>query len=165
MKRALIITLVIAIMFAITGCSNRNDKEDTAVSSETAIEIVEPIEPRTEAVSETEYQIPEIPNWWWEGEKLSPDNSEVEGPSGIETYFNEDVSALVENAKEGYFGQYWETKDGVKMYGEYIICKCKYEANEYHPKLPVGTVIPTTIGAALVCSNDTDADISIAVTW
>jgi hypothetical protein len=99
------------------------------------------------------------------GEILSVKNPKVEGPSGIETFFNEDVSEILKNVSEGYLGDYWETEDGIKMFGEYIICKCRYDANKYHPNLPIGTVIPTTLGLALVCSNDTQEDISIAVTW
>ena len=172
MKRITIVLLVIAIMFMIMGCSSEsleNTKESSETISETEISIIETQteterETKTENIDETVSQENEK-EWWWEGEKLSVDNPEVEGPSGIETFFNEDVSKLVENAKEGYIGEYWVRSDGVKMFGEYIICKCKYESNEYHPTLPVGTVIPTTIGVALVCSNETEEDICIAVTW
>ena len=141
MKRTVIILLVVMMLFIIAGCNSTK-------SNETYI---------TELESTTEGVL--------EGEKLSVRNPKVEGPTGIETYFNEDVSTLVEDT--GYIGEYWETEDGIKMYGEYIICKARYDSNEYHPNLPVGTVIPTTLGVAWVCSNDVDdnMDICVAVTW
>ena len=146
MKRT-IITILVAVISLLTfaGCNNTASKSSTI------------IEKTTEVSTEKLFK----------GKKLSIQYKKVEGPSGIETYFNEDMSEIIKKMKKGFIGKYWVRKDGVKMFGEYILCKCRYNSNSYHPNMPVGTVIPTTLGEAIVCSNDVcdNEDICISVIW
>lgn len=148
MKRTLItIIVIVTLMLTFTSCN----KEASDVQEQT--------------VDTTKSTIIEITDGLEGSKKLSIENPKVKGPTGIETYFNEDMSSIVKAMKNGFVGDYWEREDGVKMFGEYVLCKCRYNSNEYHPNLPIGTIIPTTVGNAIVCSNDTQDDICVAVIW
>ena len=160
MKRTTILILVITLLIVIMGCDSTTSKKGKEVENSTS---ETQVETGIRSIEEITVQNNYI-RWWWKGDVLSVENVKVKGPSGMETYFNEDISKIVERMKKGFIGEYWIREDGVKMFGEYIICKANYNQTDTHPNLPIGTVIPTTLGIAIVSSNDTD-DISIAVTW
>ena len=166
MKRITIIFIVSTIILVIlTSCSSKTSnqtketfstEESTQVQSEDNIE-EDIIEKETIFVVEETKTTTE---WWWEGEKISPNNLKVDGPSGIETCFNENIEEILDNMwNNGFIGEYWIREDGVKMFGKYIICK----ANPNNKSL--GTIIPTTIGIAIVCDVNTEENVCIAVTW
>lgn len=91
-----------------------------------------------------------------------------EGPSGNETYYNLDMSYVVELMREkGYTEEdypYWIREDGVKMFGKYVIVAANVEV------YPKGTIIESSLGTAIVCDSCEAADadqtrLDIAVTW
>ena len=101
----------------------------------------------------------------WSGTKLNTRAGRVSGPSGNETYYNEDMSYIVSRLKRmGYSGDYWVRSDGVKMFGDYILVAANFDIR------PIGTILPTTLGMGIVA--DTGGFVSwdptgldIATTW
>ena len=101
----------------------------------------------------------------WSGTKLNTRAGRVSGPSGNETYYNDDMSYIVSRLKRmGYSGDYWVRSDGVKMFGDYILVAANFDIR------PIGTILPTTLGMGIVA--DTGGFVSwdptgldIATTW
>lgn len=96
----------------------------------------------------------------WTGPKLTKTAWTVRWPSGKETYYNLNMSNVVDSLKRQWIqGEYRVRKDGVKMYGKYVMVA----ANWYRR----GTIIPTSLGAGIVCDRGgmTWKRIDIAVTW
>jgi hypothetical protein len=66
--------------------------------------------------------------------------------------------------KAGIAGEYWVRSDGVKMYGDYIICACGYSV---HPKY---STVETSLGTGICADTGGFASrepslIDIAVNW
>lgn len=87
------------------------------------------------------------------------------GPSGKESYYNLDMSYVVELMQAaGYDLRYWIRKDGVKMYGDYVMVAADLSIR------PKGTILNTSLGKAIVCDtgyfiyNDRYA-LDVAVAW
>ena len=83
-----------------------------------------------------------------------------------ETYYNLKMSGVIRLMEDlGYYSDYWVRADGVKMYGDYIMCAA--DTN----RLPKGTIIETSLGTAMVCDHCGSAEsysgiwLDIAVTW
>lgn len=106
----------------------------------------------------------------WTGRKLTKKLGTVKGPSGKETYYNLDMSGVVQIMRSmGYSADeypYHVRKDGVKMLGDYIMVA----ADLTYPGRSRGSLIDTSLGKGIVCdtglfaeSNSTQID--IAVTW
>lgn len=82
-----------------------------------------------------------------------------------ETYYNLPMKRVCEIAKsKGVKGEYWETDDGLKMYGYFIICAANYDKHAY------GSIVLTSLGPGKVLdtgafaeSNPTQVD--IATCW
>lgn len=82
-----------------------------------------------------------------------------------ETYYNLPMKRVCQNAKDkGIYGEYWETEDGLKMYGYFIICAANYEVHPY------GSIVLTSHGPGKVldtggfaATNPTQID--IATCW
>jgi hypothetical protein len=99
------------------------------------------------------------------GPVLTKKMGRITGPSGEETYYNLNMSKVVQNMKDnGYEGEYWVREDGVKMFGDYVIVAANLDV---HPR---GSIVETSLGKAIVCdtgefakTNSTQLD--IAVTW
>ena len=104
-------------------------------------------------------------NYTWDGNVLNPVIGVVYGPSGKETYYNlpmQGVIAIMQNA--GYNYEYWVRSDGVKMYGDYIMCAADLSIR------PRGSLVETSLGTAMVCDTgsfvlNNPYQIDIAVTW
>lgn len=98
-------------------------------------------------------------------ERLTASLGRVSGPSGEETYYNLDVSYIVERMHSwGYTGDYWIREDGVKMFGEYVMVAANIEIR------PFGTLVETTLGTGIVCDTGEFAQydpyaLDIATTW
>lgn len=96
---------------------------------------------------------------------LTPESGINYGPSGLETYYNLDMSVVVSNLQAaGYEGSYWVREDGCKMFGSYIMVAADY--NVY----PYGSIVSTSLGAGIVCdtgafANGASTQIDIAVNW
>ena len=96
---------------------------------------------------------------------LTVQKGTIEGPSGKETYYNLDMSSIVQRLENmGVEGSYWVRQDGVKMYGQYVMVAANLDLRS------LGTVLPTSLGLGIVCdtggfasANPTQLD--IAVTW
>ena len=89
----------------------------------------------------------------------------VQGPSGNETYYNLDMSGVVSIMKGlGYDYKYWVRDDGVKMYGDYVMCAADLNLR------PKGTIVETSLGLGIVCDTGGFVDwdntrLDIAVNW
>ena len=101
----------------------------------------------------------------WKGPKLNRSNGTVQGPSGKETYYNLNMSGVVRLMEaKGFHYKYWVRKDGVKMYGKYIMCAANLNIR------PKGTILKTSLGKAMVCDTGSFASsnayqLDIAVSW
>ncbi|MBR0163858.1 MAG: hypothetical protein IJQ12_04205 [Lachnospiraceae bacterium] len=79
---------------------------------------------------------------------LNTQDGVIQGPSGNETYYNLDMSWVVWRLEhEGYEGEYYIREDGVKMYGDYIMCAADFSVH------PFGTIVQTSLGEAIVCDT------------
>lgn len=101
----------------------------------------------------------------WEGEILSKSRGAVMGPSGKETYYNLNMSRIVEIMHDkGFEGDYWVRDDGCKMLGDYIMVAADFNTR------PRGTLIETSLGIGIVCDTGTFAktnptQLDIATNW
>ena len=101
----------------------------------------------------------------WDGPVLNANAGVVMGPSGKETYYNLDMSGIIEIMRGmGNTDEYWVREDGCKMLGDYIMCAANLNV---HPR---GTLVESSLGTCIVCdtggfaaSNPNQLD--IAVTW
>lgn len=101
----------------------------------------------------------------WGGARLSRSAGAVTGPNGRETYYNLDMSVIVSMMQSrGTPGGYWVRSDGVKMYGNYVMCAANLNV---HPR---GSIVRSSVGLAIVvdtggfaASNPNQLD--IATTW
>lgn len=96
---------------------------------------------------------------------LDADAGTIVGPSGRETYYNLDMSWVISRLKEaGIEGEYYVREDGVKMYGDYIMCAADFSLR------PFGTIVETSLGDAIVCDTGMfiffdSYHVDIAATW
>ena len=99
---------------------------------------------------------------------LNPYNGVYEGPSGHETYYNLDMSGVIEIMRGMGYSEadypYWIREDGVKMFGPYVMVAASLDIR------PKGTILPCSLGEAIVVDtggfayyNQTQLD--IAVNW
>ncbi len=101
----------------------------------------------------------------WKGAVLNKKKGTVKGPNGRETYYNLNMSKIVAVLhKAGYEGDYWVRKDGVKMFGDYIMVAANYSKFRY------GTIVETSLGTGIVCDTGDFAKSSrvaldIAAAW
>ena len=93
----------------------------------------------------------------------------TEGPSGHETYYNLSMGGVITLMRQKGYTEtdgwnYWVREDGVKMFGDYAMVAANLDIR------PKGTIIPTSVGMAIVCDTGDFADeniyaIDIATTW
>ena len=82
-----------------------------------------------------------------------------------ETYYNLPMGRVCEIAKQkGIKGEYWETDDGLKMFGYFIICAADYDVHPY------GSIVLTSHGPGKVLDTGTFTEtnptqVDIATTW
>ena len=101
----------------------------------------------------------------WDGPVLTKQAGVVQGPSGKETYYNLDMSGVIRLMKnQGYDYEYWVREDGVKMYGDYIMCAANLNV---HPR---GSLVESSLGTCIVCdtggfASSNPSQLDIAVTW
>ena len=133
------------------------EKNTELLEAETVnIVTVEPEESVEEETTEVEK---------WTGQVLNQVNGRIEGPSGTETYYNLDMSGVIQIMKqEGYCYEYSVRDDGVKMYGEYVMVAANLNLR------PRGTIVETSLGKGIVCdtgsfAHDNPTQLDIAVNW
>ena len=99
---------------------------------------------------------------------LTPELGTVMGPNGKETYYNLDMSGVVQIMRDlGYaedLYSYWIREDGCKMFGPYIMCAADLSTR------PKGTILISSLGLCMVCDtgefvNWNPRQIDIAVNW
>lgn len=101
----------------------------------------------------------------WSGAKLNPVSGHVNGPSGKETYYNLNMSRVVENMRnKGYSGEVWVREDGCKMFGSYVMCAANLSV---HPR---GSIVMSSLGPCIVVDTGDFAksnpnQLDIATTW
>lgn len=87
------------------------------------------------------------------------------GPSGLETYYNFDMTVVTDYLQsQGVRGYYHVREDGVKMYGDYIMVAANYNIHPY------GSFVETSLGQGIVCDTGGFAEYSyfqldIACDW
>lgn len=101
----------------------------------------------------------------WDGPVLNASAGIIQGPSGSETYYNLDMSGVISIMQSlGYDYDYWIRDDGVKMYGEYVMCAADLSIR------PKGTILETSLGPGMVCDTGDfiavdNYRLDIAVNW
>ena len=99
---------------------------------------------------------------------LTKQGGVFQGPSGKETYYNLNMSGVVNIMRGlGYSEEeypYWERSDGVKMIGPFVIVAADFGIR------PRGTILETSLGTALVCdtggfATGSSTTLDIAVKW
>ena len=104
----------------------------------------------------------------WSGAVLSKSKGAVTGPSGKETYYNLNMTSVVNAMRRAGYSEeeypYWVREDGVKMLGNYVMVAANYEIR------PKGTIIESSLGYAIVCdtggfAKKNPTQIDVAVTW
>ena len=84
----------------------------------------------------------------WQGEKLAPGIGTVYGPTGKETYYNQDMSTLISWARDAGLDEemypYWVRDDGCKMLGKYIMVAANLE------HFPRYSLVETSLGTGIV---------------
>ncbi len=97
--------------------------------------------------------------------KLTASKGVNYGPSGKETYYNLNMSGVVDIMQNmGYNEQYWVREDGVKMYGEYVMVAADLNT---HPR---GSLVESSLGTAIVVDTGSFAasnpnQLDIATSW
>lgn len=100
----------------------------------------------------------------WKGPVLSKSRGTITGPSGKETYYNLNMSGVVNIMhRMGVEGEYWVRDDGVKMLGDYVMVAANLNIR------PRGSLVETSLGTAMVCDtggfakrNPTQIDVAVA---
>ena len=104
----------------------------------------------------------------YSGTVLTAYAGRIQGPSGEETYYNQDLSDVISRMRSMGFDSdsypYWVRSDGCKMLGDYIICAANLDV---HPR---GTTVESSLGTCLVCDTGGFAEyniyqLDIATTW
>jgi len=99
---------------------------------------------------------------------LSSFSGTCQGPSGKETYYNLNMSGVVSIMRNmGYDEEtypYWVRKDGVKMFGNYVMVAANLSSR------PKGTILETSLGTAIVVDTGgfaayNPSQLDIAVSW
>lgn len=121
-----------------------------------------------ETTTTTKSQVAVAPVSNWDGDKLSKSKGVVSGPSGRETYYNLNMTSVVNVMRRMGYSEaeypYWVREDGVKMLGGYVMVAANYEIR------PRGTIIESSLGYAIVCDTGGFAkrnptQIDVAVNW
>jgi 5'-3' exonuclease len=101
----------------------------------------------------------------WSGSKLSRSRGTVTGPNGKETYYNLNMSGVVNTMRRmGNYDAYWVRSDGCKMLGNYVMIAANLS------KHPRGSIVKTSVGLAIVCdtggfAKNNPNQVDIATNW
>lgn len=140
---------------------NKKQEETTTVVETTTTKQVT----TTTKVITTTNQVAEFN---WDGPVLSKSKGVVIGPSGRETYYNLDMTRVVNAMRNlGFSAEeypYWVREDGVKMLGQYVMVAANYAIR------PKGSIVESSLGYAIVCDtggfvHNNPTQLDIAVTW
>ena len=101
----------------------------------------------------------------WKGPVLTRSRGTITGPSGKETYYNLNMSGVVNIMRRmGNEDEYWVRDDGCKMLGDYIMVAADLDIR------PRGSLVDTSLGKGIVCdtgtfTNTNPYQLDIAVDW
>ena len=174
--RLIILYEIIAVLYCCTGIliTNMNhlmDARSAAISSSLSHMTFDPSEGAEKGVTAYEEEQERLEQERiaeekrWKGPVLTPGRGVNYGPSGKETYYNLDMSGVVNIMRGmGNTDEYWVREDGCKMLGDYIMVAANLNI---HPR---GSIVETSLGEAIVCdtggfASRNPTQIDIAVTW
>ena len=87
-------------------------------------------------------------SYTWNGSVLTRAAGVNKGPSGMETYYNLNMSGVVSIMRSmGNKDKYWVRSDGVKMLGDYVMVGADFR------KHPRGSIVETSLGKGIVCDT------------
>lgn len=101
----------------------------------------------------------------WNGSILTKSAGVNCGPSGKETYYNLNMSGVVNIMRNmGNNDEYWIRNDGCKILGNYIMVAANLNV---HPR---GSLVETSLGTGIVCdtggfASENATQLDIATTW
>ena len=110
-------------------------------------------------------QTPVYSGGGWSGSVLTPQAGVNYGPSGKETYYNLDMSGVVNIMRNmGNQDEYWVRSDGAKMLGNYVMVAANLDV---HPR---GSLVETSMGTGIVADTGGFAagnpnQVDIATAW
>ena len=158
--------------------------EASVEQAEEAVKSVEPLEePEEEIVVDGEELVESSveEEYHWDGAVLTASKGVNQGPSGKETYYNLDMSGIVNGLNRGGWiytqcvdqslidnildtSGYWIRDDGCKMFGDYIMVAANLSV---HPR---GSLVPTSLGMGIVVdtggfAKNNPNQLDIAVNW
>ena len=146
---------------ALTDETAYTDAGQSVTVSETAVAPAEAEEPaKTGGYSEGF-----VPDTSWGGSVLTAMAGVNEGPTGRETYYNMEMSGVVDIMRGmGNGDDYWVRDDGVKMLGDYVMVAANLD------KYPRGSVVDSSLGKAIVCDTGgfaayNEDQLDIATAW
>lgn len=99
------------------------------------------------------------------GPVLTRELGRIAGPSGQETYYNLDMTGVIEIMRsQGYDYGYWIRGDGVKMFGDFVMVAADLSIR------PRGSLVETSLGTGIVCDTgdfiwQDPYQLDIAVAW
>ena len=140
-------------------------KGETTVPETTTATVTTKV-PETTTTTKSQFAV--APASSWSGDKLSKGKGVVIGPSGKETYYNLNMTSVVNAMRHMGYSEveypYWIREDGVKMLGGYVMVAANYKIR------PRGTIIESSLGYAIVCdtgsfANTNPTQIDVAVNW
>lgn len=117
------------------------------------------------SVSNSYEQTPVYSGGGWSGSVLTPQAGVNYGPSGKETYYNLDMSGVVNIMRNmGNQDEYWVRSDGAKMLGNYVMVAANLDV---HPR---GSLVETSMGTGIVADTGGFAagnpnQVDIATAW
>ena len=157
---------------AYPGSSGQIEEFTTEATTEATIEATTEEVTTEEVTTEATTEYVEEPTtevaYTYEGTKLSTVIGRNHFNGHDETFYNLDMSLVVEYMREAGFSEdeypYWVREDGCKMLGDYIIIASNLE------RYSKGTLRETSLGMGIVCDTGTFAktkpeDVDIATTW
>ena len=117
------------------------------------------------AVTQIVYSQPSLSQYISNVNALTASGGVYYGPSGKETYYNLNMSGVVDIMRGmGNNDNYWVREDGAKMLGDYVIVAA--DLNKY----PRGSIVDTSLGQGIVCdtgsfTQNSDTQLDIATDW
>ncbi len=160
MMLTMAMVLATAIVVPVSASENTAKTELTSGETEELVSESEDDETETKARNEKNTY-----SKTWDGDVLTASAGVVYGPTGKETYYNLDMSGVVEIMRSmGNTDEYWVREDGVKMLGDYVMVAANLD------KFPRGSLVECSLGTAIVCDTGSFAaanptQLDIAVTW
>ena len=99
----------------------------------------------------------------WTGSKLTYYGGVNWGPTGKETWYNQNLSNIIARMRRlGYTAEdypYWIRDDGCKMLGNFIIAAANFD------HYPIGSIVESSLGWCIVADTGGFANTSAGWTW